>query len=161
MTDQAVSVPTSGVPGGGWSLIVRVYVPWTGPLFRPLSTKGTFTTSWKLPFIGKLVSVLIGTLATWPSGEVRVIIRSSTIRASSVRLSVSPVMIWLAWLGIVRVEVVMSSGVPVPPPPLVGIGRGTFVEAIGPMTGCGGRVAVNESIGETIGLPAPSSGATR
>ena len=51
-------------------------------------------------------------------------------------LTVMPVMSWPGWLdGIVIVDVVVSAGVPEPPVPEEGMGRGTFVDAIGPMTG--------------------------
>ena len=55
----------------------------------------------------------------------------------------------------------MSSLVPVPPVPAVGIGRGTSVDATGPMTGWVTLVSTYEGIGAAIGLPLPSSGAIR
>ena len=73
----------------------------------------------------------------------------------------SPVITWLLKPAMVIVEVVMSSAVPVPPPPgWPGIGRGTWVDATGPMTGWATSVITYDAIGDTIGLPFSSSGVT-
>ena len=70
-------------------------------------------------------------------------------------------MIWLASAATLMVEVVISSLVPDPPVPEVGIGRARSPDETGPMTGWVTSVMTNAGIGDSIGSPASSSGVTR
>ena len=50
---------------------------------------------------------------------------------------------------------------PEPPVPLIGMRRGTLVDAIGPTTGWGTGAVTLDRIGDSIGLPFSSSGVMR